>query len=164
MKKIMILAAAVLMACLAASAQDGRSIYNKYSGKSGVESVYISPAMFKMIGTLPSIELDSSDVDLAPVIRALNGMYILSSSNAEVNASLPAEVSGFAEKGRMELLMEASDEGETVKMYTSSDRRDSDLINGFLLFVSEPSESTYIYIDGSMSRKDFEALMNASMQ
>lgn len=166
MKKIMIFAAAVLMACCAASAQDGRSIYNKYSGESGVDAVYISPSMFKMIGELPelTVDLDGGQMDITPIVKSLNGMYILDSSNARINTFLAADVAGFAEKGKFELLMEASEEGETVKMFTSSSKKDSDFINGFLLLVSEPEECTFIYIDGSMSRADFEKLMASAMQ
>lgn len=166
MKRIMIIAAAVLMACCAASAQDGRSIYNKYSGETGVEAVYISPSMFKMIGELPelTVDLDGDQVDMTPIVKSLNGMYILNSGNPEVNTYLAADVLGFAETGKFELLMEAKEEGETIKMYTSSSRRNDDFIDGFLLLVSEPEECTFIYLDGSMSRSDFEALVSAAMQ
>lgn len=165
MKKIMIIAACMLVAC-AAFAQDGKSIYNKYSGNNGVEAVYISPSMFKMIGELPELTIDAAgdEMDISPVVRSLNGMYILDSSNSKVNESLTSDVLKFAEKEKFELLMEASDEGELVRMYTSADKKDGDFINGFLLLASEPEECTFIYIDGSMSRADFEALMAASMQ
>lgn len=162
----MIIAAVLLAACCAASAQDGRSIYNKYSGKSGVEAVYISPAMFKMIGELPelTVDLDGDQMDISPIVKSLDGMYILDSSNPEVSANLSADVIRFTETGKFELLMEANDEGETMKMYTSSSKRNSDFINGFLLFVNEPEECTFIYIDGSMSRSDFETIMGAAMK
>ena len=72
--------------------------------------------------------------------------------------------SGTPEIDQWPVLMEASDEGELVRMYTSADKKDGDFINGFLLLASEPEECTFIYIDGSMSRADFEALMAASMR
>ena len=132
MKKIMIIAASMLVAC-AAFAQDGKSIYNKYSGNNGVEAVYISPSMFKMIGELPELTIDAAgdEMDISPVVRSLNGMYILDSSNSKVNESLTSDVLKFAEKEKFELLMEASDEGELVRMYTSADKKDGDFINGF---------------------------------
>ena len=52
MKKIILSMVAILMA-VSMSAQNGESIYRKYSGKEGVTGVYISPAMFRMMGSLP---------------------------------------------------------------------------------------------------------------
>ena len=51
MKKIFAMAAAALLS-IAAFAQEGRAIYNTYSGKPGVQSVYISLAMFRLVGNI----------------------------------------------------------------------------------------------------------------
>ena len=50
----LIIAAAVLS--LSAIAQDGKSIYNKYSNEEGVSAVYSSPPMFRLIGKIPEIK------------------------------------------------------------------------------------------------------------
>ena len=163
---MIIAAMALMLTAAAATAQDAAGIYKKYSGNPGVEAVYISPAMFRMIGELPEVPvaLGGDMVDLAPVIASLDGMYILDSSNAEVNAKLSEDIRAFVGKGSFELLMEAVDEGEKVSMYTDPDRRDSDMLNGFLLHVDSPGETTFIYIDGRMSREDFEALVSSAMK
>ena len=54
MKRIVLSIMAVLLP-LAAFSQSGKSIYNKYSDCEGVSAVYISPAMFRMMGSLPSL-------------------------------------------------------------------------------------------------------------
>ena len=46
MKKIFAIAAAMLVT-VSAFAQDGKSIYKKYSDAENVSAVYISPAMFR---------------------------------------------------------------------------------------------------------------------
>ena len=51
MKKIILIFAALLLA-FSAFAQDGRSIYNRYSDEEGVTAVYISPAMFRLLGVI----------------------------------------------------------------------------------------------------------------
>lgn len=65
-RAIMILLAATL--AFTAAAQDWNSIYNRYSGKEGVSSVYISPAMFRLMKSLPDVEIESEDVDLGGII------------------------------------------------------------------------------------------------
>lgn len=167
MKKLLIAALAAVLVAASAFAQDGKSIYNKYSGKNGVESVYISPAMFKMVGQLPelSVAVDSGDgtIDIAPILKSLDGMYILSSTNQAVNSLMAADVADFVKKNKFELLMDAKDGEETVSMYTLPDKKEADFLNGFLMISTEPGESTFIYIAGTMSRSDFEALMSSAM-
>ena len=48
MKKIALIAAFSLLVATA-FAQDGKSIYNKYSDEKNVSAVYISPTMFRLM-------------------------------------------------------------------------------------------------------------------
>lgn len=166
MKKLLFALTLAVLVSASASAQDGKNIYNKYSGKEGVESVYISPSMFRMMGELPefSVPVGSDSIDLAPIMRSLEGMYLVNSSNADVNARIGGDISEFVQKNKFELLMDVMDGEEKVSMYTLPDKKDTDFLNGFLLFVTEPSECTFIYIAGTMSRKDFDALVSAAMK
>ena len=77
MKKLYILVA-MLLVSITALAQDGRSLYNKYSDYDNVEAVYISPAMFRLIGKIPDVEMEGENVNLGPIIKSLSGLYILS--------------------------------------------------------------------------------------
>ena len=47
----------IALAALTASAQNYKSLYQKYSDDERVTAVYISPAMFKMIGKLPEVRI-----------------------------------------------------------------------------------------------------------
>ena len=74
MKKLYMLAVLLLIA-VGASAQEGRNIYNKYSGNKGVSAVYISPSMFKLIGKLPELQVEMGEgemMDIAPLIRSFS--------------------------------------------------------------------------------------------
>ena len=72
----MISALLLISAAIASQAQDWSDIYNRYSGKDGVSSVYISPAMFKLMQKLPEVQVEAEEVDLTGIIRTFNGMYI----------------------------------------------------------------------------------------
>ena len=159
MKRIIILFAALLLS-FSAFAQNGKSIYQKYSDAENVSAVYVSPAMFRMIGQIPDLEVGQENVNLTPVIRSLTGLYILNSENAAINGSLRADAERFINSGRYELLMEAKDSGETVRIYTVGNDR---VIEGFVMLAAEASEVTFICLDGQMPRKDFEELLSKEM-
>ena len=159
MKRIIILFAALLLS-FSAFAQNGKSIYQKYSDAENVSAVYVSPAMFRMIGQIPDLEVGQENVNLTPVIRSLSGLYILNSENETVNGSLRADAERFINSGKYELLMEAKDSGEVVRMYTLGNDR---TIEGFVMLAAEANEVTFICLDGQMPRKDFEALLSKEM-
>lgn len=160
MKRIIVLFAALLLS-FSAFAQNGKSIYQKYSDAENVSAVYVSPAMFRMIGQIPDLEVGQDNVNLTPVIRSLTGLYILNSENAAINGSLRADAERFINSGRYELLMEAKDSGETVRIYTVGNDR---VIEGFVMLAAEASEVTFICLDGQMPRKDFEELFSKAMR
>ena len=155
MKRTIILLTALLLS-ISAFAQNGKSIYQKYSDADGVTAVYISPAMFRLIGTIPDLEVGDDKVNISPLIQALTGFYVLSSENPDINGKLRADAERFINSGKYELLMEVKDSGETVRMYTMGNDR---TINGFAMLATEAAEVTFISLDGEMPRKEFEALI-----
>ena len=155
MKRILILAV-LLLSALTASAQNGKSLYQKYSDAEGVSAVYISAAMFRLIGKIPDMEVGDSRVNLAPLIRSLNGLYILSSENDRVNDKLVSEANRFISSGRYELLMEAKENGEIVRMYTVGDKK---TINSLVMIAADGPETTFICLDGQMDREELETVL-----
>ncbi|MBR4524827.1 MAG: DUF4252 domain-containing protein [Bacteroidales bacterium] len=159
MKRIILLFAALLLTC-SAFAQNGKSIYQKYSDADNVSAVYVSPAMFRLIGRIPDMDMGDGNVNLSPVIRSLTGLYILNSENPTINGNLRNDAEHFIKSGKYELLMEAKDSGETIRMYTVGNDK---LIEGFVMLAAEPDEVTFICLDGQMPRKDFEELIAKQM-
>lgn len=159
MKKIMITAAVLLLVATTVSAQNGKSIYNKYSDGSGVSCVYVSSAMFRMMGKLPNMEIDKSNVNLSGIINSLSGLYVIDSENAVINASLNDDIDKFISKGDYELMMEVKDDGETVRIYTVGD---TETVTSFVLAAKDVSETTFICLDGNMSRRELEKVIAES--
>jgi len=159
MKRILILFAALLLS-YSAFAQSGKSIYQKYSDADQLSAVYISPAMFRLIGRIPDLETGDNKVNLTPVIRSLTGMYILNSENASINEQLRSDAERFIKNGRYELLMEVKDHGETVRMYTVGSEK---VIEGFVMLAAEPDQVTFICLDGEMPRDQFEGMVAEQM-
>ena len=155
MKQLYILAATLLLS-VSAFAQDGRSLYNKYSDYANVEAVYISPAMFRLIGKIPDVEMKGENVNLGPVIKSLSGLYILSIKEGDIANQLADDVNRFINRGQYELLMEAKDNGEVTRMYTVGD---DFTVNSFVMIAREGTETNFICIDGNIPRDQLEDLI-----
>ena len=159
MKKIMIVAV-MLLTAVGAFAQEGKRLYNKYSDKEGVSAVYISPTMFKLIGQLPDINVETADgqkMDMAPLVRSFSGFYMLSFDKKSADsAELYKEVTTMVNKGNFELLMEVKDSGSTVRMYTLGDEK---VVNSFVCIINEEDETMFFSLEGTMNRSDVEKLI-----
>ena len=163
MKRIIILAILLLSATIA-SAQEGKNIYNKYSGGKGVSAVYISPSMFKIIGKLPDLEVETAEgesMNLAPLISSFKGFYMLDISNPATISAIDKDVASMISKGRYELMVEVKDEGEALHIYTSGNEK---LIESFVFIASDGDTLQFICIDGEMNRSNFEKLIAGAMK
>ncbi len=160
MKRIATIIAAMLV-CAASFAQSGKDIYNKFSDKPNVSAVYISPSMFRLMGKLPEIDMPEEDINLAPVVKELSGMYLIDSENVKVNAALKTEVEKFLRAGKFELLLEAKEDGETVRLYTSGDEQ---TVTSLVMTSTEKDESVFICLDGRICRADLEKLLASSVK
>ena len=150
----------MLLVTVGAFAQEGKRLYNKYSDLEDVSAVYISPAMFKLIGQLPDLNIESADgrkVDMAPLVRSFSGFYMLSfEKKSAASEELYKEVTAMVNKGNFELLMEVKDDGSTVRMYTLGDEK---VVNSFVCIVNEEDETMFFSLEGSMNRSDIEKLI-----
>lgn len=139
-----------------AFAQDSKYIYNKYSDEKGVSAVYISPAMFKMIGRIPEIDMGNGSQDISGVVRNLNGFYLISTENPKIVESIKADVKKFIGNGKFELMMEAKDDGMATRFYTIGN---DEVINSFVMSAYDEGECTFICMDGVIDRAELERLL-----
>ena len=157
MKRFILMLAAALIAATSLAQSSDNSLYKKYSGKPGVSSVYISPTMFKLMQKLPEVELtDDKDVHFERIIKTFEGMYIIEAEDSPLVKELAADVEALLRKGQLELLMEAIEKDETVRMYI---RQEGDLVKQFIMLETEDDSATYISIVADMPVADFNALV-----
>ena len=160
MKKLYILVV-MLLVSVAAIAQDGRSLYNKYSDYDNVEAVYISPAMFRLMGRIPDMELQDGSVNLGPIIKSLSGLYLLSIKEEAIADELYDDVKRFIQKGEYELLMEAKESGEVMRLYTVGDEK---IVNSLVMLAREGNETSFVCLDGTMPRDQLEDIIAKATQ
>ncbi len=150
-----------MMISVAMFAQSGKSIYKKYSDCEKVSAVYISPAMFRLIGQIPDLEVEDESINLTPIIKSLKGLYLINSENPDIRESVIKDVERFVDSDDYELLMEAKEEGEIVRIYTVGNEQ---TVKGFVMLALEATELTFICIDGEMARDDLDATFAKMMK
>lgn len=163
MKRILAIAATILLA-MTAHAQSSREIYNKYSDEDGVSAVFISPSMFRMIGKLPDIDVDTDNgqkINLSGIIRTLKGFYLINCGNSSLSEKINGEVRKLVNSNDYELMMEAKDSGESMRLYTVGTK---DVIHSLVMHVTDRNESTFIGIEGVMNRNELEKLLSDAME
>ena len=148
-----ILSFIIALAAFTAFGQDYRTIYQKYSDDERVTAVYISPAMFKMIGKLPEVRIEDNGLDLAPMIKSMTGFYMLQTDDASLAEKISKDVTRIVGGGKFETLMEVKDKGQKVNILSLGDEN---LLKSLLLTVFDKEESVFIGIDGLMRRTDVE--------
>ena len=152
MKKI-IVAAGLILSAITLQAQSAKSLYRKYGDEKGVTAVYISPAMFRLIGRLPEVDIEDEDIDLKPILKSITGMYILNCENAVVADKLLNDVERMLDSGKYEMLLEAREEGELTRMFTSGNEK---TVSCFILLNIEDDEVNFISFEGNIPREDLE--------
>ena len=158
MKKISLIIIA-LMASIAMQAQDYKSLYQKYSDDERVTAVYISPAMFKLIGKLPEVKIEDNGVDFGPMIKTMTGFYLLQTEDKDLADKIFKDVSKVVNGHKFETLMEVRDKGERVNVFSLGDKN---FLKSLLFTAFQGNETTFISIDGLIKRDDVENAIGAA--
>ena len=88
-------------------------------------------------------------------------MYILDVEDAVLAARLKGEVEDFVAKGKYELLMEAVDEDERMRIYVALEKG---IVTDFMMLVAERQETSVISITGKMPFESLEQLLKVDEQ
>lgn len=160
MKRIVALLT-LLAVSVAALAQSGKDIYNKYSDLPGVEAVYISQSMFRLIGRIPDIEVNDKDVNLTSFIKTLSGFYLISCEKNQTAAKeIYDDVKNYIGSGKYELLMESKDNGDIVRIYSLGDEK---TIESFVMLEQDDGETSFICFEGKMNRGELENILAGTL-
>ena len=138
------------------------SFYSKWAEKDGVSATYISRSMFKMIRKIPQIQLDRP-VDLTPVIKNLDGLYMLEFNRLQRNTSnggLRKDIQTIL-KGH-EKLMERR-EGEMVtRLFIATDGK---TVSSFVMTRMDINSNygQFVCIEGAIPQEEFEKVIAQGM-
>ena len=95
-------------------------------------------------------------MNFTPIIKSMNGFYLLSTEDAATGQKLYGEVSRGLSKSKYELLMEAKEDGEVMRLYSVGDKK---TVTSLLMLAKDGSETTFLSIDGQMDREKLEEVI-----
>ena len=152
MKRILFITAALLILGTALSAQQSAAdrIFEKYSGKEGYTTVYISSFMFNLLN---SLDVDDPEYDeFKKATSGITSIKILS-QDGEGSASFGRELLDMLPRNEYQEMMVVKEEDEDVLFLA---RQEGNKITEFLLIVSgSDGDDALIAIQGDI---DLESL------
>lgn len=156
MKKICILALAVLLPFLSSAQQ-----FDKYEQMKEVDAVVITSKMFKL---LTRIDLDSQDPETQEyinLVESLEELKVFSSKSNDVRQQMKADVSTFIANGSLEELMRVSTDGKSVNFYYTPGSSD-DYVSQLFMYMDgrEENLSVIMNITGNINLSQVSKLAN----
>lgn len=151
MKRLII---AIVLFCAALPAWAQSELYQKYANIEGITKVYVSPTLLSLFSDSESGQmnmLNDAPVDISKISQKLTGIYILSTEDPKVGASMTDDFAMYIQKGTYEVLMEAVDGDEKCVMYV---HKENDLIKEFCINAFDGSECTLIIMTGNLTSQD----------
>jgi hypothetical protein len=123
------------------------SFFEKYSGKEGFTSVYITKYMFELF---TKIDDKNKDKDLDNVISKLNSIKILtidSATNIKTNLKFGKELLSILPKNIYKELMIVKDGGQTI---TFMIRENGPKISEFVMTIDGSASPVLIFLEGDI--------------
>ncbi len=141
---------------------NANSFYSKWAEKEGVSATYISRSMFKMIRKIPQIQL-YKPVDLTPVIKNLDGLYMLEFNTAQRNTAngglrkdIQAVLKGY------EKLMERREGEQVTRLFIATDGK---TVSSFVMTRMDIGSNygQFVCIEGAIPQSEFEKVIAEGM-
>ena len=152
MKRLITLCTASLVLALLPLLGHAQSeIFEKYSEKNEVHSVYISKAMIEN-----NSHLFAQEVYIGKVSGKLNSVQILSTSVNNVRSEMAKDVRDLLKKEKYELLMKQKSSMSNTEFYML---RKGERVKEFIMFVESATKTKLIFLEGDMEMSDIQRIM-----
>lgn len=122
------------------------------SGK-GVQKVYVSQALMKMLGTKAFEAVNSDDVNMAILKGStINSVEVLNCEEGANLKSIRAKCQAIIKSLNLQVLVENSEDGEQgVTIYGLPDPSDPDIVTTALIFNDEGDEINCVVLTGKIN-------------
>ena len=147
MKRLMII---ILLACTYSMCHAQEELFKKYSSTKGVESIYISKTLLRL---MPKSAM--GDKDISRIAGKLDHIRILDCEKKELIPAIKKDAENFYKKKAYELVMETAEDDEQTYIYL---RKLKNKQNEFVILNLEKDEIQIISIVGDITLEDIESL------
>lgn len=152
MKQLIIaLTTSLLLAGLPLCSHAQSELFQKYSDKRGITSVYISKAMIEN-----NSHLFAQDIYIGKISGKLNSVQILSSNEKNAMGELAKDVRDMLKKASYELLMKQKSSQNNSEFYIL---RKGERVKEFIMFVQSVTRIKVVLLEGDMNMSDIQRVM-----
>lgn len=128
------------------------SIFDKYSDRNNVSSVYISKAMIEM-----QPDLYTKDLYIGKVAGQLDAVYILSTLDNNIRKDMRKDIEQYIQKGKYELLMKQKGLVSRSAFYV---KRKGDKVKELVMITDGSAKLKFISLCGDLTLKDIQKITN----
>jgi hypothetical protein len=143
----------VLVALFPILAQAQSSIFDKYSDKTNVSSVFISKTMLEM-----QPEVYTKDVNIGKVAGQLEAVYIVSTMDNNVKRSMRGDLEEFVKKNKYEVLMKQKGIVSSSSFYV---KKKGDKVKELVMITDGAAKLSYVHLVGDMTLKDIQRITSS---
>ena len=156
MKRINFLLVALFTLVLSKAQSPADDLFDKYAGKEGFTTVYISKYMFDLFSNFESTDPEAEE--MAEVVRNLTGIKILASEKPDESINFLKEIKKKISTDGYKELMIVKEENQDVQFLV---RENEGKISELLLIVSGEGENVLMSIQGNIDMKNISKLARA---
>lgn len=132
----------LLLLCTSAHAQ--QALFDKWEGKEGVSTVYISKNLLRLMP-------QGHSNNFAKKAEKIDQIRILNTENAKAAAAISSYATTFYKKMRFEVAMKINEAGQRVTIYQ---RKLKGGRTEYALFIETSGEVSIINVEGTLSLED----------
>ena len=153
---------------------EGNYVYNRWCDMDDVNAVYVSPQLFKMMKTLPAMELNHRKIDFTPIIKDLKGLYMLELasmtkdgkykySRNSTDRGLRRDIRDYLDDHHYVTLMENRKNPVITRLFWATD---GTMVNGFVLVEldNDFDSGRFICLEGQIPQDKFENMITQALQ
>ncbi|MBR1594767.1 MAG: DUF4252 domain-containing protein [Alloprevotella sp.] len=136
----------MLLLLTASAARAQQALFDKWEGKEGISTVYISRNLLRLMP-------HGSGSGFAKKADKIDQLRILSTQNAKAAAAIGAEAAAYYKKKHYEVAIKVNEGGQRMTIYQ---RKLQGGRTEYVLFAEEAGELSIINVEGTLSLDDLQ--------
>lgn len=150
MEKLKAIIICLLLAVSASAIKAQHPIFDKFSDKDKVTSVYISKTMLQM-----QPDLYTKDVYIGKVAGQLEAVFIVSTTDNTMRHTMRTDIDNFIKKSKFEVLMKQKGTSASSSFYV---RKKGDKVKELVMITDGRDKLSFIHLIGDMTLKDIQGI------
>lgn len=112
----------------------------KYEDMEGVDGVFITQQMFKMLSKIDVETDDEEEQKFIELVKNLKGIKILSTTNQEIGNEMKRDVTVMPDTDTWEELMKVKKDGKLLEFYSKPGKNENQLSELFMFLTHQDKE------------------------